>query len=68
MFITLSSKQYALNKVYLLNKQVSKHGVMARLMVFFSSWTCVLAGYGFVLSCTRVMHLALLDHLMSDYA
>ena len=37
-----------LNKVYVLNKQVSKHMVMA---FFLSKTTLVLTGYGFVLSC-----------------
>ena len=36
-----------LNKVYVLNKQVSKYMVMA----IFLSKTLVLTGYGFVLSC-----------------
>ena len=47
MLITLSGKTYVLNKVYALNKPVFKY----RLMVFFSSKTLVLTGYGFVLSC-----------------
>ena len=45
--ITLSGNKYALNKVYALNKQVSKYGVM----VFFSSNILILTDYGFVLSC-----------------
>ena len=65
MPITLSGKKYALNKVYVLYKQVSKYVVMA----FFSSiLSFVLTGYGSMLPCMRFMHLALLDHSMPDYA
>ena len=54
MLIILSGgKKYMLNKVYVLNKQVSKYGVMVRVMAFFSSKTLVLTGYEFVLSCMR---------------
>ena len=59
MPITLSGKKYTLNKVYALNKQVSKY----RVMVFFSSKTLVLTGYGVVLSRKRVMHVALPDYI-----
>ena len=61
--ITLSGnyKKYALNKVYSLNKQVSKYVVMP-----FSNNTSVLSliptGYGFMLPCMCIVHLALLDH------
>ena len=53
--ITLSGKKYMLSKVYVLNKQVSKYVVM----MFFLSKTLVLTGYGFVLSCKQVVHVAL---------
>ena len=62
--ITLSGKKYALNKVYVLSKQVSKYVVMT----FFSNntgiVTFVLTGYGFILPCMCFVHLALLDHSM----
>ena len=68
MPITLSGTKYALNKVYVLNKQVSKYMVMA----FFSSNTSiisfVLTGYGFMLPCMHFVHLALIDNSMPDYA
>ena len=52
------------NKVYVLNKQVSKYMVM----VFFSSKinvvSLVLTDNGFVLPCVYFVHLALLDHSM----
>ena len=58
MTITLSGKKYALNKVYALNKQVSKYVVMP----FFSNNTSILSfvltGYRFMLPCMRFMHLA----------
>ena len=57
MPITLNGKKYALNKLYVLNKQVSKYMVM----VFFSSKMLVLTGYGFVLSCKIVVHVAFPD-------
>ena len=63
MLITLSGKKYILNKVYVLNKQVSKYGIM----VFFSSKALVLTVYGFVLSCKRVVHLALPDDSMQEH-
>ena len=63
MLINLSGKKYAFNKMHVLNKQVSKYGVM----VFFSSKTLVLTGYGFVLSCKLIMHLALPDDSTPDY-
>ena len=54
--ITLSGKKYALNKVYVLNKQVSKYMVMP-----FSNNTDILSfvftGYGNMLPCVRFMHL-----------
>ena len=58
MPITLSGKKYV-PKVCALNKQDSKYGVM----VFFSSKTLVLTGYGFVLSCKRIVHVALPDYV-----
>ena len=63
MLITLSGKKYILSKVYVLNKQVSKYGIM----VFFPSKALVLTAYGFVLSCKHVVHLALPDHLMQEH-
>ena len=57
--ITLSSKKYALNKMYALNRQVSKY----RVIVFSSSKTLVLTGYGFVLSCKGVVHVAVPDYV-----
>ena len=67
MPITLSGKKYALNKVYVLDKRVSKYMVMA----FFSSKirivSIVLTDYGFVLPSVHFVHSALLDKLMSDY-
>ena len=66
--ITLSGKKYAVNKVYALNKQVSKYVVMQ----FFSNNTSILSfvltGYGFMLPCMCFMHLPLLDHSTPDYA
>ena len=55
--ITLRGKKYAVNKVYVLNKQVSKYTVM----LFFSN-TSILSfvptGYGFMLLCMSFVHLA----------
>ena len=66
--ITLSGKKYGLNKVYVLNKQVSNYVVLP----FFSNNTSivsfVLTGYGFMLPCMCFVHLALLDHSMPDHA
>ena len=66
--ITLSDKKYVHNKVYALNKQVSKDMVM----LFFSNNTTILSfvltGYGFILPCMHFVYLALLDHSTSDYA
>ena len=55
------------NKVYVLNKQVSKYMVM----VFFSSKINVVSlvpttGYGFVLPCVYSVYLSLLGHSTSD--
>ena len=65
---TLSGRKYALNKVYALNKQVSKYVVMP----FFSNNTSILSfvltDYIFMLPCMRFVHLALLDHSLPDYA
>ena len=63
--ITLSGKKYALNKVYVLNKQVSKYMVMPNNTSILSF---VLTGYGFMLPCMCFVHLALLDHSTPDYA
>ena len=57
-----------LNKVYALNKQVSKYVVMQ-----FSNNTSivsfVLTGYEFMLPCVCFVHLAfILDHSTADYA
>ena len=64
--LLLSGKEYALNKVYVLNKQLSKYVTM----VFFSSKISlvplVLTGYG-LLPCVHFVCLALLDHSMPDY-
>ena len=49
--------------MYALNEQVSKYGIM----VFFSSKTLVLTNYGFMLSCIRIMHLALPDDSTPHY-
>ena len=62
--ITLSGKNYALNKVYVLNKQVSKCMIMAFFSSKISMVLLVLTGYGVVLAC---MHLASLDHSMPGY-
>ena len=67
MPVTLSGKKYVLYKVYTLNKQVSKYV----FMMFFSSKINIVSlvhtGGGFVLPCMYFVHLALLDHSMSDY-
>ena len=67
MPITLSGKKYALNKVYVLNKQVSKYMVM----VFFSNnmriVSLVLTGHGFVLPYMHFMYFALLGCSVLDY-
>ena len=66
--ITLSGKKYALNKVYVLNKQVSNYVILP----FFSNntniVTFVLTGYGLMLPCMRFVYLALLDHSTPDCA
>ena len=63
---TLSGKKYALNKVYVLNQQVSKYVVM-----LFSNNTSILSfvltGCVFMLPCMCFVHLALIDHLTPDY-
>ena len=66
--IILSGKKYALNKAYVLNKQVSKYMAMPFFPNNTSILSFVLTGYGFMLSCMRFMHLALLDHSMPKYA
>ena len=66
--ITLSGKKYVLNKVYVLNKQISKYVVM----LFFSNNTSILSfvltGYGFGLPCMSSVHSALLDQSMPEYS
>ena len=54
--------EYALNKVYALNKQASKYMVMALFSSKMSIFLLVLTGYGFVLPYICFVHLALLDH------
>ena len=66
--ITLSGKKCVLNKVYALNKQVSKYVVMLFFPNNTSILSFVLTVYGFILPCMRFMHLALLDHSTPDYA
>ena len=66
--ITLSGKKYVLNKVYVLNKQVSKYVVMTFFSNNASILSFVLTGYGFMLPCMGFVHFALLDHSMPDYA
>ena len=68
MPITLSGKKIVLNKVYTLNKQVSKYMVMPFFPNNTSTLSFVLTSYGFMLPCVRFMHLALLDHSIPDYA
>ena len=46
--ITLSGKKYALNKVHMLNKQVSKYVVMPFFSHNISVLSFALTGYGFV--------------------
>ena len=53
-----------LNKVYMLNKQVSKYVVMASFSSKIRLVSLVLTDYGFVLPCMHFVHLALLDHSM----
>ena len=60
--ITLSGKKYVLNKVYVLNKQVSNYVILPFFSNNTSIVTFVLTGYGFMLPCMRFVHLALLDH------
>ena len=62
MPITLSGKKYALNKVYVLNKQVSNYVILPFFSNNTSIVTFVLTGYGLMLPCMRFVHLALLDH------
>ena len=67
--ITQSGKKYALNNVYVLNKQVSKCVVMA----FFSNNTSILSfvltGYGLCYhACALCIQRSLLDHSTPDYA
>ena len=64
--ITLSGKKYALDKVYVLNKQVSGYVILPFFSNNMSIVTFVLTGYGFMISCMRFIHLALLDHSMPD--
>ena len=64
--ITLSGKKYALYKVYVLNKQVSKYVVMVFFSNKISTVLLVFTGYGFMLPCMHFMHLAFLDHSTPD--
>ena len=70
MPVNLSGKKCVLNKVYALNKKVSKYMVLP----FFSNDTSivsfVLTSYGFMLPCMHFVYLpvALLDHSTVDYA
>ena len=66
--ITLSGKKYVLNKVFVLNKQVSKYVVLMFFSNNTSIVTFILTGYGFMLSCMHFVHLALLDHSTPDCA
>ena len=68
MPITLSGKKYALNKVYALNKQVSNYVILLFFSNNTSIVTFVLTGYGLMLPCMHLMHLALLDYSMPDCA
>ena len=65
--ITLSGKQYVLNKVYVLNKQVSKYMVIAFFSSKISIVSLALTGFRFVLPCVYFVHLVFLDHSMPDY-
>ena len=62
MPITLSGEKHALNKVYVLNKQISNYVVLSFFSNNTSIVTFVLTGYGFMLPCMRFMHLALVDY------
>ena len=64
--ITLSGKKYALDKVYVLNKQVSGYVILPFFSNNMSIVTFVLTGCGFMISCMNFIHLALLDHSMPD--
>ena len=64
--IILSGKNYALNKVYALNKQFSKYVVMVFFLSKISIVSFVFTGYEFVLPCMHFVHLALLNHAMPD--
>ena len=66
MPITLSGKKYVLNKVYVLNKLVSKYVVMLFLNNT-SILSFILIGYGYMLPCMCFVHLVLLDHSTPDY-
>ena len=66
--ITLSGKKYALNKVYAINKQVSKYVIMPFFSNNVSIVSFVVSGYGYMLPGMCFMYLALLDHSMPDYA
>ena len=66
--IPLSGKKYALNKVYALNKQVSKYVACRYSPNNTIILSFVLTDYGFMLPCMCFVHLALPDHSMPDYA
>ena len=60
--ITLSGKKYALNKMYVLNKQTGNGVPLKKISIV----SLVLTDYGFVLPCVYFVHLASLDHSMPD--
>ena len=68
MPITLRGKKYVLNKVYVLNKQVSNYVVLPFSSNNTTIFTFVLTSYGFMLPCMHFVHLALLDHSIPDRA
>ena len=61
MPITLIGKKYALNKMYALNKQVSKYMVIAFFLSKVSIISLVLTGYEFMLPCMYFVYLALVE-------
>ena len=54
--------EYALNKVYALNKQASKYMVMAFFSSKISILSLILTDCGFVIPYICLVHLVLLDH------
>ena len=67
MPITLIGKKYALNKMYALNKQVSKYVVIAFFLSTVSIISLVLTGFGFMLPCMYFVHLALVEYSTLSY-